>query len=99
MANKPDEASFFTGFGVGRFSGAHAEGSVFILVVSRDGNLTAAAHATERGAMEAAVDYLSEVRDDDEESGALEDQFARAQQIITEEGGVMEIIASPVFGS
>ena len=31
---------------------------VFILTIYRDGNLTAAAHATGRSAMEAATEYL-----------------------------------------
>ena len=57
-----------------------------------DGKLTAAVHTTERGAKEAAADLL------DDEEGTLEDRFARAQRLVSDEGGIMEIVASPVFG-
>jgi hypothetical protein len=98
MAHKQDADSPFTGFGIGAFSESYVEGSVFVLAIYRDGNLTAAVHATERGAMEAAVDYLESERDEDEEGGALEDLFLRAQRVISDEGGIIEIIASPVHG-
>ena len=68
------------------------EGGVFVLVVYRDGNLTAAVHTTESGAKEAAADLL------DDGDGMLEDRFARAQSRVSDEGGVMQIISSPVFG-
>ncbi len=98
MAPKRDETSPFTGFGIGTFPKSPDEGGVFILAVYRDGSLTAAAHATERGAMEAAVGYLDDEWDDEEEGGALADLFLRAQQLISDEGGVMEIIAGPIYG-
>ena len=98
MAHKQDEVSPFTGFGIGAFTESHSESSVFVLAVYRDGSLTAAVYATERGAMEAAVEYLESERDEDDEGGALEDLFLRAQQVITDDGGIMEIIASPVVG-
>lgn len=88
----------FTGFGIGAFTDAPEAGGVFLLVVFRDGTLTAAAYAAERAAMEAGAGFLDEERDEDEEGGTLEDRFARAQQIVSDEGGLMEIIPSPVFG-
>lgn len=93
-----EEDSPFTGFGVGNFSAAHSDDSVFILVVYRDGTLTAAAHATERGAMGAAAELLDDEGEDDEERITLEDRFTRAQRLISDEGGIMDIIPSPVFG-
>ena len=98
MAHQKDEPSPFTGFGIGNFTKSQADDGVFILAIYHDGNLTAAAYATERGAMEAAVDYLESERDDEDEGGSLEDLFRRAQQVITDDGGVMEIIAGPVHG-
>ncbi len=95
------EDSPFTGFGIGSFSSAPQEGGVFLLVVFRDGVLTAAAYATERGAMAAGAESLDNEPNDDSdlERGTLEDSFARAQQIVTEEGGLLEVIPSPVFGA
>ena len=91
-------ATPFTGFSLGMLPKQESEGGVLILVVHCDGNLTAAAHATERGAMEAAVDYVEGEGDDDDGEGALEAQFARAQRLIADDGGLLEIVASPVFG-
>ena len=100
MAYTQDDSPF-TGFGIGSFSSSSQEASVFLLVMLRDGTLTAAAYATERGAMAAGAESLDTGRDDDSdlERGTLEDSFARAQQIVTEEGGLMEVIPSPVFGA
>ncbi len=89
----------FTGFGLGAIPKAHAEEGVFILVVSQGGSLTAAAYATERGAMEAAVESAEADWDDDEERRTLEDRFTRAQRSSTDAGDVLEIIPSPVFGA
>lgn len=74
-----------------------AEDGVFILAVYRDGELTAAAHDTETGAMEAAVAYLLDEPEEDDHDGTREDRYARAQQIIADEGGRMEIIPSAIF--
>jgi len=98
MAHKQEDASPFTGFGIGAFAKSQDEGGVFILAVYRDGALTAAAYATERGAMEAAVESLEDEQDEDDEGGALEDRFARARRFVADEGGIMEVIASPVSG-
>lgn len=100
MANTSDESPF-TGFGIGSFPRASAAGSVFLLTTYRDGVVSASAYATERGAMQAGAEMLDEERrdDEDEERGTLEDRFARAQQIVTDEGGQMEIIDSPVHGA
>ena len=80
------------GSDIGTSPASEAKGGVFVLVVYRDGNLTAAVHTTESGAKEAAADLL------DDETGMLEDRFARAQRLVSDEGGVMEIVSSPVFG-
>jgi len=74
------------------------DGGVFILAVAREGTLTAAAHATEHGAMQAGVEYLEDEQEESDEGGTLEDRFARAQQFLSDEGGVMEIIPSPIYG-
>lgn len=79
------------GSDIGAFLEAGTEHGVFVLVVYRDGNLTAAVHTTEGGAKEAAAELL------DVEGGTLEDRFARAQRLVSDESGVMEIIHSPVF--
>ena len=92
MALEQKEAPPSTESDIGAFPESKTEGGVFVLVVYRDGNLTAAVHTTEGGAKEAAVDLL------DDEDGTLEDRFARAQRLVSDEGGVLEIIASPVFG-
>ena len=73
------------------FPESQNERGVYVLVVYRDGNLTAAVHTTEGGAKEAAAELL------DDEGGTLEGRFARVQRLISDEGGVMEIIHSPVF--
>ena len=49
--------------------------------------------------MQAAVESLSDEWDDEEEVGGLEDAFARAQMLVTDGGGVLEIVPSPVYGS
>ena len=97
MANAQDQG--FTGFGLGAFPKAQAEEGVFILVVTQGGSLTAAAYATERGAMEAAVEAAEAEWDDDEERRTLEDRFARAQQASVDAGDLLDIIPSPVFGA
>lgn len=73
-----------------------SELNLFVLAIYHDGKLTAAVHATKRGAMEAAVDYLTD--EGDGEDGDLEAQFARTQRIIAADGGILEIVASPIFG-
>lgn len=92
MAHEQQEGPLSTASDIGAFSKSKTEGGVFVLVVYRDGNLTAAVHTTERGAREAAADFLID------ESGTLEDRFARAQRLVFDEGGIMEIVSSPVFG-
>ena len=98
MAQQEDSGGF-TGFGLGRLPRAPSQEEVYLLIVLRDGSLTAAAYATERAAMQAAVESLSDEWDEDEERRALEDAFARAQILVTEGGGVLEIVPSPVYGS
>ena len=48
------------GLDIGAFPESKTEGGVFVLVVYRDGNLTAAVHTTESGAKEAEMFPLSE---------------------------------------
>ena len=48
------------GLNIGTSPASEAKGSVFVLVLYRDGNLTAAVHTTERGAKEAEMFPLSE---------------------------------------
>ena len=96
MAPPHDDPRAFSGFGVG--TTARPQDGVFILALYRDGQLTATAHVTERGAMEAVGEYLEDNGGDDDERGATEDRFAQVQQMVSDEGGVMEIIASPVYG-
>ena len=98
MAEQEDSGGF-TGFGLGRLPRAQAQAEVYLLVVLRDGSLTAGAYATERAAMQAAVESLSDEWDDEEEAGSLEDAFARAQILVTDGGGILEIVPSPVYGS
>ena len=91
----------FTGFGLGTLQLGSKAGSnedVYLLIVSRDGSLTAAAYATERGAMEAAVESLADEQVEDEDRMLLEDRYARTQSFVVDEGGILEIIPSPVFG-
>ena len=95
---KPDEQNLgFLGFGAHAISERPDEGGVFILAVYRDGVLTAAAHKTERGALEAAVQYLDDELEESDEDGTLQDRYARAQGILADEGSVMEIIPSPLY--
>lgn len=98
MAQEHDERQTFTGFGRISVPKAQADEGVFILVICRDGAVMASAHATERGAMEAAAEYWQEERGDDEDDSLLVDYFHQAQRLISDEGGVMEIIPSPVHG-
>jgi len=97
MANAQEQG--FTGFGLGAIPKAQAEEGVFILVVTQGGSLTAAAYATERGAMEAAVESAEADWDDDEERRTLEDRFARARIASADAGDLLEIIPSPVYGA
>ncbi len=91
----------FSGFGVNPIPKDDGEdgGGVFLLVVSHEGSLTAAAYATEMGAMEAAFEYLEGEWDPGDERGAIEDRYLRAQEFLDAQGGVMEIIPSPIYGS
>jgi hypothetical protein len=91
-----EESEPFAGFGV--VPNQRARDGVFILTIYRDGSLTASAHATERGAMLAAVDAIEGELADEEMGGAIDDQFARAQQYLADEGSIMEIIPSPISG-
>ncbi len=97
LSDQEENSGGFTGFGLGTLSLKSKE-DVYLLIVSRDGSLTAAAYATERGAMEAAVESLEEEQEETEEAGALLDRYARAQSFIADEGGILEIISSPIFG-
>ena len=92
MALEQRESSPTVGSDIGAFPESRTERGVFVLVVFRDGNLTAAVHTTERSAKEAADELLGE------EGGTLEDRFARVQSLISDEGGIMEIVHSPIFG-
>jgi len=94
-----EESQGFTGFGLGSFPKAKAEEGVFILVVYQGGSLTASAYATERGAMQAAMESAEAEWDDSDERRTLEDHFARAQRASADEGDLLEIIPSPVYGS
>ena len=96
---KEQERQGFTGFGLGSIPKAQAEEGVFLLVVYQGGSLTAAAYATERAAMQAAVESAEAEWDDDEERLTLEDRFARAQRLSADAGDLLEIIPSPVYGA
>lgn len=96
-SERQEDSGGFTGFGLGTLSRKSKE-DVYLLVISRDGSLTAAAYATERGAMEAAVESMEEEQDENEDGGALQDRYTRAQSFVADEGGILEIISSPVFG-
>lgn len=96
MVPEDRERLTFTGFGGTGMPEMQAVGGVFILAVYRDDGLTATAHETERGAMESAVEYLEDELEAGGEDGTLDDRYARAQGIITDEGGIMEIIHSPI---
>jgi hypothetical protein len=93
----PENSGGFTGFGLGTLQMGSKE-DVYLLIVSRDGSLTAAAYATERAAMEAAVESLEDEQLEDEDRMLLQDRYARTQSFIADEGGILEIISSPVFG-
>ena len=86
----------FSGFGS---SPDVKDDDVFLLVISHEGSLTAAAYATEAGAMDAAFEYLEGEWDPGDERGSAEDRFFRAQEFLSAEGGVMEIIPSPIYGA
>lgn len=94
-----EERQGFTGFGLGAIPKAQVAEGVFLLVVYQGGSLTAAAYATERGAMQAAVEAAEAEWDDDEERLTLEDRFTRAQRASADAGDVLEIIPSPVYGA
>ena len=98
MAQQREERQAFTGFGFGMVPEMPDQGGVFILVLYRDGSLMAGAYATERGAMEAAVGDLADELGEEGERGTLDDLYVRAQGVVADEGGVMEIIPSPVHG-
>jgi hypothetical protein len=97
MAQQEEQHLGFLGFGARAVPETQEQDGVFILAVYRDGTLSAAAHATERGAMEAAIAYLDEELEEGGEDGTLDDLYARAQGIVADEGGVMEIIPSTIF--
>ncbi len=88
----------FSGFGTSP-DAKDDDGGVFLLVISHEGSLTAAAYATEAGAMDAAFEYLEGEWDPGDERGSLEDRYLRAQEFLAAEGGIMEIIPSPIYGS
>ena len=94
-----EEHQGFTGFGLGAFPKVQAEEGVFILVVVQGGSLTAAAYATERAAMQAAVESAEAEWDDDEERLTVEDRFTRAQRASADAGDILEIVPSPVYGA
>ncbi len=91
----------FSGFGdaPGKSDTDKNDGTIFLLVISHEGSLTAAAYATEAGAMDAAFEYLEGEWDPGDERGAPEDRFLLAQEFLANEGGAMEIIPSPIYGS
>ena len=96
-ANTSDERFQFSGFGTS--PDAKDNDGVFLLVISHEGSLTAAAYATEAGAMDAAFEYLEGEWDPGDERGSVEDRFLRAQEFLSAEGGVIEIIPSPIYGA
>ena len=66
----------FSGFGTSPDEGsAGDDGGVFLLVISHEGSLTAAAYATEAGAMDAAFEYLEGEWDPGDERGSPEDRY------------------------
>ena len=93
-----DDRFDFSGFGTTPNTKIDNEG-VFLLVISHEGSLTAAAYATEAGAMDAASEYLEGEWDPGDERGSIEDRFLRAQEFLAAEGGTMEIIPSPIYGA
>ena len=95
--DNPSERFQFSGFGDSPAAGGGD--FVFLLVISHEGSLTAAAYATEAGAMSAALDFLEGEWDPGDEGGTPEDLYAQAQEYLTSEGGVMEIIPSPIYGA
>ncbi len=95
----PNAQAEFSGFGSSPSLKDGDDGAVFLLVISHEGSLTAAAYATEAGAMNAAFEYLEGEWDPGDERGAPEDRFFQAQEFLANEGGTMEIIPSPVHGS
>ncbi|MGI4792043.1 MAG: hypothetical protein ACRYFS_24740 [Janthinobacterium lividum] len=97
-ADNPKERFDFPGFGTSPEKDETDDG-VFLLVISHEGSLTAAAYATEVGAMEAAFEYLEGEWDPGDERGSLDDRYLRAQEFLTNEGGTMEIISSPIYGA
>ena len=67
----PNDRFQFSGFGAS--PDVKDEDGVFLLVISHEGSLTAAAYA--------------------------DDRFLRAQEFLSAEGGIMEIIPSPIYGA
>ena len=99
MPDTPNERTQFAGFGVSPSPKDAEDGTVFLLVISHEGSLTAAAYATEAGAMNAAFEYLEGEWDPGDERGSPEDRFLLAQEFLANEGGTLEIIPSPVYES
>ena len=95
----PNAQAQFSGFGSSSSPKSADDGTVFLLVISHEGSLTAAAYATEAGAMNAAFEYLEGEWDPGDERGAPEDRFLLAQEFLANEGGTLEIIPSPIYGS
>ena len=95
----PNASAQFSGFGSSPSQGDTDDGGVFLLVISHEGILTAAAYATEAGAMDAAFEYLEGEWDPGDERGAPEDRYLQAQEFLANEGGTMEIIPSPIYGA
>ncbi len=94
----PNTSPQFAGFGVSPDTAAE-DGGVFLLVISHEGSLTAAAYATEAGAMDAAFEYLEGEWDPGDERGSPEDRYLQAQEFLANEGDTMEIIQSPIYGA
>lgn len=95
----PNTQAQFSGFGTSPSRDDTDDGGVFLLVISHEGTLTAAAYATEAGAMDAAFEYLEGEWDPGDEHGAPEDRYLQAQEFLANEGGTMEIIPSPIYGA
>ena len=72
-------------------------GRVSVLITLVDDAIMAAAHPTRESAMTAAVEF---VQDEAETrlSGSLAERYERARRHVVEQGGRMDIIASPIFG-
>ena len=95
----PNAAAQFSGFGTSPSRDDTDDGGVFLLVISHEGMLTAAAYATEAGAMDAAFEYLEGEWEPGDERGSPEDRYLQAQEYLMNEGGTMDIIPSPIYGA